>query len=300
MASVRESCGRVDVITPGEIPEIGFGVYGLNTGQETRKAVLKALSLGYRLIDTASIYFNECDVGWAVRNSRVNREEIFVTSKLWMQDYGYTEAKKGINRSLKNLNLDYIDLYLLHQPYGDVLGAWKTLEEAVTEGKIRMIGVSNFTQRQLEKFLKQIKGAIKPVVNQVECNPLFQQKELSEYMSNQGIKLMTWRPLGHGESEFMDNQCLIELSHKYQVTVPQLALRWHVQRGNIPIPKTKSRDRMKENIDIFNFHISSDDMKLLEEVDTGKGTWDPESEECRRILEKLDVHRNEQEKFING
>lgn len=180
------------------IPSVGFGVFMIPVGDETYNAVGTALSLGYRHIDTAAAYFNEADVGRAIRDSGIPREEIFVTSKLWLQDYGYEPAKKGIETSLKNLGLGYIDLYLIHQPYGDVPGAWKAMEEAKKEGKIRSIGVSNMTLKIWNSFVPQFDTM--PSVNQVECNPLYQQKEIRKLMAEHDVRLEAWYPLGHGDN----------------------------------------------------------------------------------------------------
>lgn len=184
------------------IPSVGFGVFMIPVGDETYNAVRTALSLGYRHIDTAAAYFNEADVGRAIRDSGIPREEIFVTSKLWLQDYGYEPAKKGIETSLKNLGLGYIDLYLIHQPYGDVPGAWKAMEEAKKEGKIRSIGVSNMTLKILNSFVRQFDTM--PSVNQVECNPLYQQKEIRKLMAEHDVRLEAWYPLGHGDKALLE------------------------------------------------------------------------------------------------
>ena len=185
------------------IPSVGFGVFMIPVGDETYNAVRTALSLGYRHIDTAAAYFNEADVGRAIRDSGIPREEIFVTSKLWLQDYGYEPAKKGIETSLKNLGLGYIDLYLIHQPYGDVPGAWKAMEEAKKEGKIRSIGVSNMTLKIWNSFVRQFDTM--PSVNQVECNPLYQQKEIRKLMAEHDVRLEAWYPLGHGDKALLEN-----------------------------------------------------------------------------------------------
>ena len=253
-----------------KIPAIGFGVFLIPDDGTCEKAVLNALEVGYRFIDTAAAYMNEVGVGKAIKSSGLKREEIYVTSKLWLQDYGYEAAKKGIDTSLKNLDLDYMDLYLLHQPYFDTLGAWRALEEAVDEGKIKSIGISNHTIGFLEKLLPEMR--IKPAINQMECNPLFQQKELREYMKPYDIKMQAWYPLGHGNKELFENETLKTIANKYSKTVSQIILRWHVEEGIIPIPKSTSMNHIKENFQIFDFSLDSDDMATIRVIDTGKGT----------------------------
>ena len=206
------------------IPSVGFGVFMIPVGDETYNAVHTALSLGYRHIDTAAAYFNEADVGRAIRDSGILREEIFVTSKLWLQDYGYEPAKKGIETSLKNLGLGYIDLYLIHQPYGDVPGAWKAMEEAKKEGKIRSIGVSNMTLKIWNSFVPQFDTM--PSVNQVECNPLYQQKEIRKLMAEHDVRLEAWYPLGHGDKALLENPVITALAEKYGKNPGQIILRF--------------------------------------------------------------------------
>ena len=233
------------------IPQIGFGVFLIPNDGSTYNAVKMALQSGYRHIDTAAAYFNEEEVGQAVRESGIKREEIFVTSKLWLQDYGYEAAKKGIDTSLRKLGLDYIDLYLLHQPYFDTIGAWQALVEAQKEDKIKSIGVSNMTPRLFNDFISQTK--IKPAVNQVECNPYFQQKELREVLKKHGTLLEAWYPLGHGNKELLNNEILVKLAQKYHKSAVQIILRWHIQEGNIALPKATSEAHIKDNIDVFDF-----------------------------------------------
>lgn len=206
------------------IPPVGFGVFMIPVGDETYNAVRTALSLGYRHIDTAAAYFNEADVGRAIRDSGILREEIFVTSKLWLQDYGYEPAKKGIETSLKNLGLGYIDLYLIHQPYGDVPGAWKAMEETKKEGKIRSIGVSNMTLKIWNSFVPQFDTM--PSVNQVECNPLYQQKEIRKLMAEHDVRLEAWYPLGHGDKALLENPVITDLAEKYGKNPGQIILRF--------------------------------------------------------------------------
>lgn len=264
------------------IPSVGFGVFMIPVGDETYNAVRTALSLGYRHIDTAAAYFNEADVGRAIRDSGIPREEIFVTSKLWLQDYGYEPAKKGIETSLKNLGLGYIDLYLIHQPYGDVPGAWKAMEEAKKEDKIRSIGVSNMTLKILNSFVRQFDTM--PSVNQVECNPLYQQKEIRKLMAEHDVRLEAWYPLGHGDKALLENPVITALAEKYGKNPGQIILRFENQEGFIVLPKSTHEKRIKGNIDIFDFKLTDEEMKSMEALDTGKGHHDPDAPGVAEML----------------
>lgn len=264
------------------IPSVGFGVFMIPVGDETYNAVRTALSLGYRHIDTAAAYFNEADVGRAIRDSGILREEIFVTSKLWLQDYGYEPAKKGIETSLKNLGLGYIDLYLIHQPYGDVPGAWKAMEEAKKEGKIRSIGVSNMTLKIWNSFVPQFDTM--PSVNQVECNPLYQQKEIRKLMAEHDVRLEAWYPLGHGDKALLETPVITALAEKYGKNPGQIILRFENQEGFIVLPKSTHEKRIKENIDIFDFKLTDEEMKSMEALDTGKGHHNPDAPGVAEML----------------
>ncbi|HBI63887.1 MAG TPA: 2,5-diketo-D-gluconic acid reductase [Clostridiales bacterium] len=248
----------------------------------TYEAVLAALKAGYRHIDSAAAYFNEEDVGRAVRDSGIPREEIFVTSKLWLQDHGYEQAKKGIARSLRKLNLGYIDLYLVHQPYGDVAGAWKAMEEAKAEGKIRSIGVSNMTPALWNRFVPQFET--KPAVNQVEFNPLFQQKEIRALMNDTGTKLEAWYPLGHGDASLLSNPVITQLAEKYGKNAGQIILRFEVQDGVITLPKSTNPERIRTNLDIFDFALTDEEMEKMHALDTGKGTHNPDAPGVEEML----------------
>ena len=264
------------------IPSVGFGVFMIPVGDETYNAVRTALSLGYRHIDTAAAYFNEADVGRAIRDSGIPREEIFVTRKLWLQDYGYEPAKKGIETSLKNLGLGYIDLYLIHQPYGDVPGAWKAMEEAKKEGKIRSIGVSNMTLKIWNSFVSQFDTM--PSVNQVECNPLYQQKEIRKLMAEHDIRLEAWYSLGHGDKALLENPVITALAEKYGKNPGQIILCFENQEGFIVLPKSTHEKRIKGNIDIFDFKLTDEEMKSMEALDTGKGHHDPDAPGVAEML----------------
>lgn len=270
------------------IPSIGFGVFMIPNDGETYKATLKALKAGYRLIDTAAAYMNETDVGKAIKDSGIPREDIYITSKLWLQDYGYENVKKGIKTSLTNLDVDYIDLYLLHQPYGDTAGAWKGLEEAVNEGIIKSIGISNHTIKLFKELYPSMN--ILPAVNQVECNPLFQQKELREYMSLYGIKLEAWYPLGHGNKALLENSILTSLAEKYGKDVGQIILRWHIQEGIIALPKSTSETHIQGNINVYDFELGEEDMNAIRALDTNQGTHDPEDNANAIRLNALKIH----------
>ena len=267
-----------------KIPSVGFGVFLIPADGPTYDAVLTALKAGYRHIDTAAAYFNETDVGRAVRDSGIPREEIFVTSKLWLQDYGYEAAKKGLEASLEKLGMDYVDLYLLHQPYGDVAGAWKALEEARAAGKIRSIGVSNMTPKIWKEFVPQFETI--PAVNQVECNPFFQQRELREMLAGDDVKIEAYQPLGHGNSSLLSHPVITRLAEKYGKNAGQIILRFEVQDGLIVLPKSTNPERIEGNLNIFDFALTEDEMDELHALDTGKGSHDPEAPGVAEMLLK--------------
>ena len=272
-----------------KIPAVGFGVFLIPADGPTYDAVLTALKAGYRHIDTAAAYFNEADVGRAVRESGIPREEIFITSKLWLQDYGYEAAKKGLETSLEKLGMDYVDLYLLHQPYGDVAGAWKALEEAKAAGKIRSIGVSNMTPRIWKEFVPQFETV--PAVNQVECHPFFQQRELRELLAGDDIKIEAYQPLGHGDASLLAHPAITKLAEKYGKNAGQVILRFEVQDGLIVLPKSTNPERIAGNLDIFDFALTEDEMDALRALDTGKGHHDPEAPGvAEMLLQNYKIH----------
>ena len=272
-----------------KIPAVGFGVFLIPNDGPTYDAVLSALKAGYRHIDTAAAYYNEADVGKAIKDSGIPREEIFITSKLWLQDYGYEAAQKGLETSLKNLGMDYIDLYLLHQPYGDVAGAWKALEDAKAAGKIKSIGVSNMTPKIWNSFVPQF--ATLPAVNQVECNPFFQQKELRALLAKDDVKIEAYQPLGHGNGGLLNHPAIVKLAEKYGKNAGQIILRFEVQDGLIVLPKSTNPGRIAGNIDIFDFELTADEMDALRALDTGKGSHDPETPGLGEMLmEKYKIH----------
>lgn len=257
------------------IPAVGFGVFLIPNDGSTYDAVTTALRLGYRHIDTAAAYFNEDEVGKAVRDSGIPRDELFITSKLWLQDYGYDAACKGIDASLKKLGLDYVDLYLIHQPYGDVPGAWKAMEDAQKAGKIKSIGVSNMTPNIWNHFVPQFDTM--PAVNQVECHPFFQQKQLREVLGAHSVTLEAYFPLGHGDEALLTHPLVTALAHKYNKTAGQIILRFEVQEGFVVLPKSTNPQHMADNIAIFDFSLTDEDMVRIRGLDTGKGSHDPET-----------------------
>lgn len=271
-----------------QIPAVGFGVFLIPNDGPTYEATLAALKAGYRHIDTAAGYMNESDVGKAVKDSGIDRKEIFITSKLWLQDYGYENAKKGIENSLKALGTDYIELYLLHQPYGDYLGAWKALEEAYQEGKLRAIGISNITVNLWNKFKDGM--SVMPAVNQVEFNPFTQQKALRQVMDENNIRLEAWYPLGHGNKDLLGNETIISLAERYNKNPGQIILRWIYQEGVISLPKSTNPGRMAGNIDIFDFELTDEEMASIRALDTGKGTHNPEDPANETRLMGLKIH----------
>lgn len=264
------------------IPSVGFGVFMIPDGEDTYNAVSYALKAGYRHIDTAAAYFNERSVGRAVRDSGIPRDEIFITSKLWLQDYAYEDALKAVDTSLANLGLDYMDLYLIHQPYGKVEEAWRALEKAKSEGKIRSIGVSNMTVNIWKKYVPHFETL--PAVNQVECNPLFQQKELRALIGPLGVKLEAYYPLGHGNKELLENSTVLSLAEKYGRNAGQIVLRFEVQDGLIVLPKSVSPERIRGNVNIFDFELTDEEMSSMRALDTGKGSHDPEAEGVGEFL----------------
>lgn len=279
---------KITLNNGNKIPSVGFGVFMIPDGKDTYEAVLKALKAGYRHIDTAASYMNEAGVGKAIKDSGIDRKEVFITSKLWLQDYGYEQAKIGIQNSLEKLGTDYIDLYLLHQPYGDVLGSWKALEEAYKEGILKNIGISNQTVNLFNQF--KAGYSIMPQVNQVEFNPTFQQKELRKEMDKYGIKLEAWYPLGHGNKDLLNHDTVVSLAKKYNKNAGQIILRFETQEGVIVLPKSTNDERIKGNINIFDFELTKEEMEMMRDLDTGKGTHDPEDPANETRLMGLKIH----------
>lgn len=255
------------------MPPIGYGVFRMTNMEECEDAVVQAIRAGYRLIDTAAAYGNEKAVGRAIRRSGVPREELFVTTKLWITDTSYEGARRGFERSMERLGMDYLDLYVIHQPYHDYYGAWRVLEELYAEGKIRAIGVDNLIQERLADFLFWNK--IKPAVNLLECNPFFQREDEQEYLEKNSIQMQAWSPLSAGQNNLFRNEILCRIAQAHSKSVAQVVLRWLIQRGIVPIVKSSSPQRMKENLDIFDFELTRSEMQQIAILDTGNTCFEP-------------------------
>ena len=254
-----------------EMPILGFGVYQVPDYDECKKAVLEALETGYRLIDTASAYFNEKAVGDAIKESGINRKELFITTKLWISDAGYEKAKKGFEESMEKLQLDYLDLYLIHQPFGDYYGSWRAMEELHEDKKIRAIGVCNFYPDRLMDLAEHNK--IKPAINQIETHPFFQREYDNEIMKNYGTQIESWGPFAEGRNNIFTNPILSEIGKKYNKSVAQVILRWLIQRNVVAIPKSVHKERIIENFNIFDFELSDEDMNKIKSMDTNKSLF---------------------------
>jgi len=250
-----------------KMPKEGFGVFQVPDAAVCEQAVLDALASGYRLIDTAAAYFNEEAVGAALKKSGTPREELFITTKLWIQDAGYENAKKAFATSLKKLGLDYLDLYLIHQPMSDYYGAWRAMEELYDEGKIRAIGVCNFYPERLADLC--VNARIMPAVNQVELHPFFAQSGALETMKEFGVQPEAWGPMAEGKHNIFAHPVLSEIGAKYGKSAAQVALRWNTQRGVVIIPKSTHRARMEENLNIWDFELSEEDMEAVGKLDLG-------------------------------
>ena len=256
-----------------KMPAIGYGVFRMKDPAECEEAVVQAIQSGYRLIDTAAAYENEEAVGRAIRRCGVPREELFITTKLWITDTSYEGAKRGFARSMERLGLGYVDLYLIHQPYNDYYGAWRALEELYAAGKARVIGVDNFTPDKLADFVFWNK--VKPAVNLVECNAFFQREEERRYMESQNIQMQAWSPLAAGQGRLFENETLRALAATHNKTVAQIVLRWLVQRNIVPLVKSANPERMRENLDIFDFALTDAEMQQIAALDTGRTAFTP-------------------------
>ncbi|KYZ75144.1 2,5-diketo-D-gluconic acid reductase [Anaerosporomusa subterranea] len=261
-----------------EMPILGFGVYQIADTQECERCVYDAIMTGYRLIDTAASYLNEEAVGRGIKQSGVPREELFITTKLWIQDTGYENTKKAFEKSLKRLQLDYLDLYLIHQPFGDVYGSWRAMEELYREGKMRAIGVSNFQMDRLVDLIAH--NEVVPAVNQVETNPFCQQIESAKLMKENHVQIESWAPFAEGKNNLFQNEVLVSLAQKYNKSVAQVVLRWLTQRGVVAISKSVRKERMIENFNVLDFALSQEDMEKIATLDTKKSCFfshnDPE------------------------
>ena len=272
-----------------EMPLEGFGVFQVPDPAQCEQAVLDAISTGYRLIDTAAAYRNEEAVGKAIAKCGVPREELFITTKLWVQDASYEGAKKAIETSLNKLGLDYLDLYLLHQPMGDYIGAYRAMEEAYKAGRLRAIGVCNFYPNRLADLCETVE--IKPAVNQVELHPFFQQENALALMKEYGVQPEAWGPFAEGSHGIFTHPVLTEIGRKYGKSAAQVALRWNVQRGVTVIPKSVHKERMEQNMDIWDFQLSDEDMAEIAKLDIGRSEIvDHSDPKFVQMLHQLKVH----------
>lgn len=253
-----------------KMPQLGYGVYQV-TQQECERCVLDALKVGYRSIDTAQSYFNEEQVGAALEKSGVDRKEVFLTTKVWVEHYGYDQARASVLESMRKLRTDYLDLCLLHQPFADYYGAWRALEDLYEEGKIRAIGVSNFYPDRLVDLCSF--ACIRPMVNQVEVHPLNQQTEAKKWMEKYGVQIEAWAPFGEGRGGLFENPVLAQIAAGYGKTTAQVMLRWHMQRGVVAIPKSTHLERMEENLNVFDFELSAEDMQRIAALDTAQSAF---------------------------
>ncbi|MFN8431736.1 MAG: aldo/keto reductase [Spirosomataceae bacterium] len=249
-----------------EMPILGFGVFQIPDLAECEKSVSDAIEVGYRLIDTAASYQNESAIGSAIKNNGVAREDLFITTKLWIQSNGYEGTKSAFEKSLNELQLDYLDLYLVHQPYGDVYGSWRAMEELYKAGKVRAIGVSNFQPDRLIDLI--VHNEIVPAVNQIETHPFNQQIETQVFLEQNKVQIESWGPLAEGKNDLFSNELLDNIGKKYNKTIAQVVLRWLTQRGIVAIPKSVRKERMEENFNIFDFELNKEDMEKIKTLDT--------------------------------
>ena len=254
-----------------EMPILGFGVFQMADPAECERSVVDAIETGYRLIDTAASYGNEEAVGKAIKRCGVPRQELFVTTKLWVSDAGYEKAKRAFDRSLKRLGLDYLDLYLIHQPYGDVYGAWRAMEELYREGRAKAIGVSNFHPDRVMDLI--LHNEVPPAVNQVETHPFHQQVETQGFLRENNVQIESWGPFAEGKNDIFRNDVLRSIGGKHGKTVAQVILRWLTQRGVVAIPKSVRKERMAENFDIFDFELGGEDMDAIRALETGQSLF---------------------------
>ena len=253
-----------------KMPQLGYGVYQVSK-DECERCVLDALKVGYRHIDTAQSYFNEEEVGNAIEKSGVPRNEIFLTTKVWIEHYGYEQTKASVYESMQKLKVNYIDLVLLHQPFADYYGAWRALEDMYADGKIRAIGISNFYPDRMVDLASF--SRIKPMVNQVETHPFNQQIEAQEWMKKYGVQIEAWAPFGEGRGGLFTNETIAKIAAKYNKTVAQVILRWELQRGIVVIPKSVHIERMEQNLDVFDFELSDEDMQVMAGLDKKQSSF---------------------------
>ena len=264
----KNSVPQIKLSNGETIPQFGLGVYQI-PNSECEEVCLKAIKLGYRHIDTAQIYGNEKAVGSAIKKSKdIPREDFYITTKIWINDFEKGKALKQIDEMLKRLNTKYIDLLLLHWPKNDYISAYKAMEEAFSQGKVKSIGLSNFKEDHIKEILKICK--IKPVINQIELHPYAQRKQLVKFCEENGIKIEAWYPIAHGDKSLIDNKVFSTMAKKYKKTNAQIILRWHIQKGYIIFPRAKNPEHIKENIDIFDFELDEEEMKLIDGLDKNK------------------------------
>src|SRR6478609_7960777 len=249
-----------------EMPILGFGVFQVKDLQECERSVVDAIATGYRLIDTAASYENEEAVGKAIKRSGVPREELFITTKLWIQPDGYNSTKKAFENSLKRLQLDYLDLYLIHQPFGDVYGEWRAMQEIYKEGRVRAIGVSNFQPDRLIDLI--IHNEIVPAINQIETHPFHQQIETQKFLQENNVQIESWGPFAEGKNNIFHNELLLSIAQQYNKTIAQVILRWLTQRGVVAIPISVRKERMEENFNSLDFELGAEDMEAIKALDT--------------------------------
>lgn len=254
-----------------QMPVVGFGVFQIPDAQDCERCVIDAIQTGYRLIDTAASYMNEEAVGKGIRQGGVAREELFITTKLWVQDVGYERTQRAIDQSLRRLQVDYLDLYLIHQPFGDVHGAWRAMEAAYRQGKLRAIGVSNFQPDRLMDI--QVFNEISPAVNQVEVNPFQQQIESAVFMNELGVQAQAWAPFAEGRNNLFQNEVLIDIGARHGKSVGQVVLRWLIQRGIAALAKSVRKERMAENLAVFDFQLDEADMARITTLDTNTSSF---------------------------
>jgi len=254
-----------------EMPALGFGVFQVRERYNCERSVRDAIAVGYRLIDTAASYMNEEAVGRGLKTSGVRREELFVTTKLWVQDASYDGAKRAVEHSLKRLQLSYLDLYLIHQPYGDVYGAWRAMEELNEQGTLKAIGISNFYPDRVVDFV--LHNRIRPAVNQIEINPFHQQIEAQKLHDKYKIQTEGWAPFAEGQKGIFENEVLRSIGSKYGKSVAQVILRWHVERNIVVIPKSVKKERMIQNFSVFDFALSNQDMEAINALDTNRTSF---------------------------
>ena len=254
-----------------EMPILGFGVFQMNDLAECERSVNDALEVGYRSIDTAASYLNEEAVGNAIKSSGIARKELFITTKLWISDAGYDNAKRAFERSLKKLQSDYLDLYLIHQPYNDVFGAWRAMEELYKQGLVKAIGVSNFQPDRVMDFI--VHNEIKPAVNQIETHPFNQQIETQKFLKDNGVQIESWGPFAEGKNNLFKNELLASIGKQYNKSIAQVILRWLIQREVVCIPKSVRRERMAENFNVFDFELSEADMQKIATLDENRSAF---------------------------